>query len=173
MIQRMHWPPLAAAVSGASSRLSHAEAMGRYLETLQWTHFVTLTARGRVSDAALRAKFEHEFIRDLTRAAQRAVSYFFAVEYAGGPDVSPHVHGLLAETERLTVDRIGAAWRHGLTCVRVYDRTKGAALYSAKGLLLDEDSYDFSRRPPRPRHDAAAVAARAMLDGHRRGHGAE
>lgn len=150
--------------NGRLARLTPGEALGRYLQTWHWHHFLTLTTAWRTSETELRTLFQAGMIRRLARVAQRPIAYFFAIERAGNADPRPHIHALIAGTDLLTVDRIRLSWRHGYGSVRRYDPRRDAALYSTKDLLLDPDSYDFSRRPPACRVDADAVAIRAMLD---------
>lgn len=119
-----------------------------------WSHFATLTARSPMSDAALVRSFENKFIRQLNRLSGRQVDYFFAIERSADPSFGGHIHALLHGTKELTTRAIRDQWMLGNTSVSVYDRERDAALYVSKGILLDPDNYDVSRRWPPRREDA-------------------
>ena len=136
-----------------------------YLQTFKWHHFVTLTVERSVPVDRLKRMFESDFVRRLSRAAQTRIPFFFAIERGYGSSPLAHLHGLIAGTRELRVDIVRDAWRHGHKCVRIYDPSRGAAIYTAKGLLIDPDGYEFSARLPQRREDAEAVAIRAVLDG--------
>jgi len=143
-------------------RLTPEAAMGLYLETFVWTHFATLTVAGMVGRDAIREMFAR-FNRRLASVVRRAVPYFFAIERSGVTGVSPHIHALLAQTDDLTVRTVSDAWKHGLKCVRVYDRARGAATYTSKGLLRNPDDWGFSRRLPAQYVDDRARSTLGLL----------
>jgi hypothetical protein len=72
------------------------------------------------------------------------VDYFLIVE--GARRGFPHLHALLIGTDSLTVKEIERQWPLGLTCVRRYDCTRGAAAYVVKELAhgdFDPDLWEI------------------------------
>lgn len=126
----------------------HAAQLAEYLSGFDWSHFLTLTSKKQHPEAALRREFEEGFIRRLAKQAGAPIPFFRVIEGGTVPGSLPHLHAFIAGARRLTTTAIGSAWRLGFTRVKVYDPTRGAARYLAKGIPLAPDSYDFSRRHP-------------------------
>jgi hypothetical protein len=129
-------------------------AWGVWLGRGEWTHFVTLSAAFSISTADLKRRFVHGYVRNLARVAQRRVPWFYAIELGAVAD-RPHVHALLAGTERLSIAEVRRGWKFGHTHASVYDAERGAAFYVTKDLMADPDLHDLSARVPGLRERAA------------------
>jgi hypothetical protein len=127
-----------------------------WLQSVRWSHFVTLTTRELVSVARIKREFVHGFVRRVAKAAQRAPAWFYVIEpHADGERY--HVHALLAHTESLKIAQLERAWKLGISSIAVYDPQRGAADYVSKHLAANPDHYDLSRRLlPRGGLDVAA-----------------
>ena len=136
-----------------------AREMGAHLEAFAWTHFVTLTSEGGVSEDVVERRFKDVFIRRIAYDARHTIPYFFALEGTARPGNAPHVHALIGGTSSLTIREVRRAWPFGVTDVRSYDPARGAATYIAKGLLLNPDNYNVSRKMP-SRIDAGRLPER-------------
>jgi hypothetical protein len=119
------------------------ESWSEFLWIHQWAHFATLTFRWACGMDAAHHAFLNRWVRSLTRAAQREVPYFFAIE-VGRRGGRTHIHALVGGTERLSTRRISAAWTLGYSRVLVYDPTKGGARYLTKEILADPECYAVS-----------------------------
>jgi hypothetical protein len=117
-----------------------------WLQSVRWSHFVTLTTRELVSVDRIKREFVQGFVRRVAKAAQRPLAWFYAIEpHADGQRY--HVHALLGHTETVKVAQLERAWKLGKTHVVVYDPRRGAAGYVSKHLGGNPDHYDVSRRP--------------------------
>lgn len=123
-------------------------ALGMYLSTRRWDHFVTLTVdRGAPADRLLRL-YQDTFIRRLAFAARRRIDHFYAIEHDRLSGRFAHLHALLHGTAALDVSDMRGLWPYGFTDLSPYDRRQRGAHYVVKGLLIDPDAYNFSRRLP-------------------------
>ena len=89
---------------------------GTFLQTVRWSHFVTLTTTDIVSPARLRRDFVNRYIRRLARDAQRGVGWFYAIEHHADGERA-HVHALIAGTETLSIASLERPWIQG-NCAR-------------------------------------------------------
>jgi hypothetical protein len=125
----------------------YRDEMAEWLSRCVWRHYATLTDSYGNSPAGLLRQGQR-FVRRLTSKAGCRVDYFLITE--GASSGFPHLHALLLGTDSLTVREIQREWRLGLTCVRRYDPTRGAASYVAKELAhadFDPDLWEFSLPP--------------------------
>jgi hypothetical protein len=120
---------------------------GRYLATMYWRHFLTLTFASAVSVGRARHEFVDSFIRRCALVALRSVPWYYALERDAVGD-RIHLHALVAGTDLVTVARMEESWTAGQSCIRVYDPTGRAAWYVAKTLGTDAAEYDISKRLP-------------------------
>lgn len=132
------------------------QAWGEHLHSFRWAHFATLTPEFPDTSAEkLELHFRDHFIRNLARATQRPVPWFYAMERSGGGVL--HLHALLANTERLTVAELRQSWALGFTVIKRYSSKRAAAWYAAKSLHLANDGWerwDISRRVPGRRQES-------------------
>lgn len=145
----------------AQPRMRVRRAWADHLGQYEWTHFVTVTTRLPHTPRQLKRAFEHGYVRRLTRITQGPVPWFCVVE--NGAHGSAHLHALLAQTERLHVDQLRAAWKLGHTHAEPYEDRRGAAYYLTKEMaagtergVLTEAEYDVSARQPARRSRATA-----------------
>ncbi len=126
----------------------YALAVGMFISTREWHHFVTLTVdRGAEPDRLIRLYHDY-FIRRLAFAARQRINHFYAVERDRGTGKFAHVHALLHGTAGLDVREMRRLWPFGFTDLSRYDQQKRGAHYVAKDLLVDPDTYNFSKRLP-------------------------
>ena len=129
-------------------------AIGSYLGSYRWDHFVTLSTQGGVSNARLDCEFR-QYVRQLARSTQGPIAWVYFMECeAGGHGL--HLHALLAGTGALTTKRIEKRWL-GNTRVSVYDPTRGARWYVPKGIARNWVHWDVSWREA-PRQGDVACA---------------
>lgn len=129
--------------------MEFAVANGLYISTLEWHHFVTLTVDTGATSHWLLGEYHDRFIRRLAFHARRRINHFVAIERDDLTGRFAHLHALLHGTAGMTVQEIRHYWPCGYTNVAPYDRRQHAAHYVVKDLLLDPDSYHWSRiRPP-------------------------
>lgn len=138
-------------ITSSAKQFLHApqlrEQWGRYLATMDWRHFLTLTFASAVSVGRARREFVDGFIRRCALVALRSVPWYYALERDAVGD-RIHLHALVAGTELVTIARMEESWTAGESCIRVYDPTGRAAWYVAKTLGTDAAEYDISRRLP-------------------------
>jgi hypothetical protein len=141
-----------------AGRAMYREAVATFTHDLAaWTHFCTLTLRGRVSDAhadAVLRRWARQIARDVARTHIR-IAWAFGHQGNG----SPHFHVLLALPPQLrpaggTCKTLMALWRWadrkaGFVHVERYRRNGGAPRYMAHH---DDVSWaTVCSRPPRCR----------------------
>jgi hypothetical protein len=125
-----------------------ALALGMFISTREWHHFVTLTVdRGAAPDRLVKL-YHSYFIRRLAFAARQRINHFYAVELDRRTGKFAHVHALLHGTAGLTVRDMRRLWPFGFTDLSRYDQRQRGAHYVVKGLLIDPDTYNFSKHLP-------------------------
>jgi len=122
---------------------------GSWLNEYQWDYFVTLTTEHSMSEQRLLRRFQDQFVRQVARVAQRAISWFCVVEYSANRQ--PHLHVLLWANGELSRRELETAWKLGYTEVEAYDPSLGGTHYVTKTVTRHPDNYNFSRRLPPPR----------------------
>ena len=127
-----------------------------YLLRFEWSHTFDITSRYPLSKARLKARFG-QTLRYLTRAAQRPVRAFLALERTAAGQY--HGHALVAGTEMLPVDRVQRTWRDGFSRVRQVANAKDAAGYATKWATTNSKDYELYGRWVRKRN----LYARAFL----------
>lgn len=164
MIRRPKGVASRQAVDPAAARQAelrrYRDGMAAWLSRCLWRHYATLTDDCGNSPASL-LRQGLRFVRRLESRARGRVDYFLIVEGAGRD--FPHLHALLLGTDSLTVREIERQWRLGVTSVRRFDPTRGAASYVAKELAhadFDPDLYDI-RLPPGPGEERRRTRSRS------------
>lgn len=152
--------------SGESfQEVEFALALGSYLRTLEWHHFVTVTTERPATSTWLCREYHNRFVRRLAFAAKRPLAHFFAIEHDGVTGQFAHLHALIEGTTSLSVDAIKRLWPYGFTHVAPYDQRRHAAHYVVKDLLIgDPDDYGWSRQRPPQRTPWGGTVEREFRD---------
>jgi hypothetical protein len=109
---------------------------GKWIASMYWDHFLTLTFEQLVSPESATVRFERGFVRHLEQTAKRRVDYVGCVE-RGALGERPHLHVLTHGTALLTLPQLTRGWLSGIAVAGVYDAGRGAPWYLSKGLGAD------------------------------------
>lgn len=123
-----------------SSRFQAADALGEWLDDMEWDYWATWTFREPRSARSIRRAVEAHIDRI---GASRA---FWGIE-SGKVNGRLHVHGLLHFSRQIPpqAEAIWQDWhqRHGRAHIDQYDSDSGAAHYVSKYVTKDIADYDL------------------------------
>lgn len=118
------------------------KAWTRWLEGVDWSHWVTLTFGWKTGVARARRDFEQRWIRRLEQTAQNRVDWFAVYER---DDYTPlHIHALVRGTDHLERRELRRAWGGlGHATVPEFDATRNGVAYMVKQVGEADVYYDI------------------------------
>lgn len=110
---------------------SSRAVFGDALASHPWSHFLTLTGRGRSPSRPRLLSGFRRFERTVGGILTCAFTWFMVIE--DGSMGRSHAHALLAlPPSVISIEHLSSCWTLGRADVRVYDPNRGAAYYVAK-----------------------------------------